>query len=397
MRIAIASRIFEPEPSAASLRLGALATALADAGHEVTVLTVSPPKRMRSSAHGAGRGFAVRRLPVLRDRDGYVRGYLQYLSFDIPLFFRILLGRRRDALVVEPPPTTAWFARLACRLRRIPYCYYAADIWSDAASQTGAPSWIVSAVRRVEVAAIRGARLVFSVSDGVTRRLAELGSGGRVVTVGNGIDTSAFAASSAENEGNKGEGSAPTFVYAGTASEWHGAGVFVDAMAEVLRREPRARLRFIGGGSEVSALRARAAELGVGSAVQFEPTLQPEELGPILHRSTAALASVRGGAGYDFAFPTKLYSAASCGAPLIFAGVGPAVEFVRSEVDGAAIGEACAMASAEVARAMIGALGAPATAERRARVADWARERVDLRPVAERIRAALEAEFTPAR
>src|SRR5690625_1410599 len=96
LHVVVATRIFAPEPAAASLRLGALVRALADAGHRVTVLTTTAPGR-----YVPPPGVRVRRWPVLRDRDGYVRGYLQYLSFDVPLALRLLLTRRPDAVVVE--------------------------------------------------------------------------------------------------------------------------------------------------------------------------------------------------------------------------------------------------------------------------------------------------------
>ena len=48
----------------------------------------------------------MRTFPVLRDRNGYVRGYLPYLSFDLPLILRLLFARRPSVVVVEPPPTT---------------------------------------------------------------------------------------------------------------------------------------------------------------------------------------------------------------------------------------------------------------------------------------------------
>lgn len=89
MRVTIASRIFAPEPAAASFRLAALAAALADAGHDVTVLTSRLPRGMVEAAPDAR--LTIRRAPVLRDRTGAVRGYVPYLSFDIPLFFRLLV------------------------------------------------------------------------------------------------------------------------------------------------------------------------------------------------------------------------------------------------------------------------------------------------------------------
>ncbi len=395
MRVAIASRIFEPEPSAASFRLGALAEALSGAGHEVTVLTVRPPERLAGHVADGRRTYRVRRFPVLRDRTGYVRGYVQYMSFDVPLFFRLLFGPARELIVSEPPPTTGFFVRLAAALRRTPYAYYAADIWSDASSQTGAPGWMVRLVRGLERFALRGADVVFSVSDGVTGRLAELGVTGNVVTIGNGIDTTVFEG--VEDRPSAATAATHEFVYAGTASEWHGAGVFVEALPAVLAARPEARLRFIGGGSEREELEARALELGVSGAVTFEPVLPPESLGPVLRDAVAAVASVRPGAGYDFAFPTKLYSAAACGAPLLYAGIGPAVGFVRTEVEGRPLGIAVAPDAAEVARAMLELLsdeseqGGEDRAARRRAVAAWAADHVSLRAVAGRAIEAVSA------
>src|SRR5690606_39527813 len=69
----------------------------------------------------------VRRARVLRDSSGYVRGYLPYLSFDVPAALRLLTVRRPDVVVVEPPPTTGVVVRLVCALRRVPYVYYRSE------------------------------------------------------------------------------------------------------------------------------------------------------------------------------------------------------------------------------------------------------------------------------
>jgi glycosyltransferase involved in cell wall biosynthesis len=295
----------------------------------------------------------------------------------------VLFGPRRELIVCEPPPTSGFFVRLAAALRRTPYAYYAADIWADASAQTGAPGWMVSLVSRIERFALKGARVVLSVSDGVTARLAELGVAGTVVTVGNGVDAARFAGALRSTPEPEVDGRL-VFVYAGTASEWHGADVFVEAMPAVLREVPEARLRFIGGGSERDALEARAAELGIAHAVSFEPVMSAEQVAPILQAAAAAVASVRPGAGYDFAFPTKLYSAAVCGAPLIHSGPGPAVDFVRTEVDDTPLGAAVTDDPAAAAEAMIEVARRPFDAERRRRVSEWAQQNVSLGAVAER-------------
>jgi len=172
----VVSRLFAPEPAAAAFRLEALARALAEAGSDVTVLTSrarpgSPPADDAALSstrgvdddgkHGArvpgesdrtprpGR-VRVRRARVLRDSSGYVRGYLPYLSFDVPVALRLLAVRRPDVVVVEPPPTTGAVVRLVCALRRVPYVYYAADVWSDATRGSGQPGLVSRVLARVE-------------------------------------------------------------------------------------------------------------------------------------------------------------------------------------------------------------------------------------------------------
>lgn len=126
--VVVATRLYTPEPVAAAFRQEALVIALERAGAKVTVLTTAAP--------GAGtvrsRSRKVSRWPVKRDHQGQVRGYLSYLSFDLPLALRLLLQRPMDALVLEPPPTTGLVGMVAAAIRRVPYTFYAADVWSDA-------------------------------------------------------------------------------------------------------------------------------------------------------------------------------------------------------------------------------------------------------------------------
>jgi glycosyltransferase involved in cell wall biosynthesis len=360
VRVVIASRIYEPEPAAASFRLRALAVELAGDGTEVEVLTSRAPGDSTSSDHP---GVTVRRARVLRDRDGYVRGYLPYLSFDVPLLFRLLFTRRPDVVVVEPPPTTGVVVRLVCALRGVPYVYYAADVWSDAAGNATSSRSVLRVVRAVERAAWKGAATVLSVSSGVTARVAELEPRGRIVEIGNGLEVGGFSP-----DGPVVQLDGPYVVYAGTASEVHGAGVFIDAFAELAALRPDARLVFIGQGADRVDLEAAAAALPTGS-VHFLPRLPPEEVSRWLRGAVAALASVRPGVGYDFAFPTKLYAAVACGTPVIYAGPGPGRTFAADPL----VGEAVEYESSAVADALTRAFADPPDAARRARLAAWAR------------------------
>lgn len=375
MRIAITTRVFEPEASAASFRLAALANAFVDEGHDVNVLTVLPRSADRKRSGDRVRRYRVRRLPVLRDKTGYVRGYVQYMSFDIPLFFRILFGPKYQLIVTEPPPTTGFFVRLAARLKRTPYAYYAADIWSDAAESTGASKFVVSAVRQMERFALLGARGVVSVNDKVTERVQQIAPTAHVHTVGNGVDTAIFTAVGSARANGK------YLLYSGTASEWQGAEVFIDALAVLLPAAPDVRLVFLGQGSDWPKLRERASRLPAG-AVEFIPTVPPEEAATWLRGAVVSLASIRPDAGYDLAFPTKVYASWACGTPVIYAGAGPVPEFMRKYRGEARLGESAAYEVEAVAEVLLRTLAEPPKLPEQEQLGEWAAQHVGLGAVA---------------
>jgi glycosyltransferase involved in cell wall biosynthesis len=317
MKIVLVTRLFAPEVAAAAFRLKALADGFAAAGHQVTVLTTKPPANAGVQDFG---DYTVKRWPVLRDAGGNVRGYVQYASYDFPMVARLLV-QSADVVVSEPPPTTGALAALVCLVRRKPLYYYAADIWSDALVAINAPSYVSGLMRAFEKFALRRARGVVAVSDGVAERATALGAR-KVEVVANGVDTAQFhpADSPAPDE--------QYFVYTGTMSEWQGSDVFVRAMPIVLEKHPEARLRFFGQGSAEEALKSLAASVAP-EAVEFGGVVPPAQAARWISGAAGALVSIVPGQGYDFAKPTKIYAAAACGTPVLFAGVGASASMVE--------------------------------------------------------------------
>lgn len=371
-RVLFACRLFPPEPGAAAYRLGALAGALAAQGVDVDVRTTRPPAATARPTDPAG--VRVSRWPVLRDAGGNVRGYVQFASFDGPLALRLLLAGRPEAVVVEPPPTTGAVVRLLTTLRRVPYLYYAGDVSSTAAEGIGVSAPLVAVLRRLEAWAMSGAATVLAVSDGVAEEVRRLTRGRvDVVVVGTGVDTDVFAPTAGPTA------SAATLVYAGTMSEIQGAGVFVDAFAQVAAQFPEAQLVMCGQGSEEAALRRRAGQL-VGDRVEFRGLLPGNEVAALLTRARAGLASLHPQMGYDYAFPTKMFATTGCGTPVVYAGPGPG----RAMVEDHGLGWACDWDVGQVARAMAQALAAPADPAERARLRAWTVEHASQTSVAGR-------------
>ena len=366
------SRLFRPEPAAASLALGAIADGLVDAGFDVTVLTSRAPREFEVRDEA---GLTVRRAPVLRDRAGYVRGYVQYMSFDIPLFFRLLLVARPDLVICEPPPTTGAVVRAVCALRRLPYAYRAADLWSEAVRETTAPPLVAKVLTRLENWVLDGASTLMTVHEGMEERLAARGISARTRRLGFGIDTDVF-----RPDGRRVEMSGPLFVYAGTASEVHGAEIFVEAFKTVLEHEPGAQLVFIGQGESFASIREQAETLPDG-AVKVLGRKSPEQTAIWLRSAVAALASVKPGP-YSFAFPTKAFASAACGTPVIYAGAEDAGRQVVQEGLGVAVpydADAVAQAMADLALNESPAAAPAASQARSAPVATAVRPATQLR------------------
>lgn len=314
----------------------------------------------------------MHRWPARRDAEGYIRGYLEYLSYDLPLALRLLLQRRPQVVVCEPPPTTGAVVRVICSIRRVPYVYYAGDIWSEALKLVRAPHGVMGIVSRLERWALQGAAGVLAVSPGVVQAVERLGVTSPVHLVGNGIDTDVFTPDGpAARHGTY-------FVYTGTASEVHGATIFLDAFERVLQEHPDCRLVYIGQGTDMAEIIERTRSLPPGS-VQVLPRLTPAQTASWIRGARAALASVRPGS-YGFAFPSKAYAAAACGVPVIMA----AHPDTRQPIVDGDLGWAVDFDLGAVTDAMMQALTSTDDDQTRARRRTWVQHTASLEEAAER-------------
>lgn len=372
-RLVIASRLYSPEASAAAFRMAAFAAA-AVARTDVTVLTTNPPRGSRPAA--PEDGITVSRAPVLRDRTGAIRGYVQYASFDGPLFFR-LLGRRADVVVAEAPPTTGLVALAASRLKRARLVYYPGDVWTDGLVAMGAARPVVALMRWMESLVVRRADRVLAISPEVADRLAALGAPpDRIELVGNGVDTSVFRP---DVEPRSAE--APYFVYTGTMSEWQRPEVFVEALALLGDEASDVEIRFFGQGASQDAVRAAAAR--VPGRVHLGGVVAPSEAAEWIRGAVGALVSIVPDVGYDFARPTKTYAAAAVGTPVLYAGAPTGADVVREGGLGE-VAEFTPRSIADAMRRLIDAWRTGATEAARPARAGWARDHVSLAAVGDR-------------
>jgi glycosyltransferase involved in cell wall biosynthesis len=372
MRVVIATRVFSPEVSAASAILRTWAEEFEAQGHEVEVFTVKPPRGLQ---HDDPPGVTVRRARVKRDKQQYVRGYLSYMSFDLPLAFRLLFSQRPDIYIVEPPPTTVAVVRVVAAIRRRPYAVRAADYWTDAAELVVRSKFVINVLKRVEAWGLQGAAVLFAAHEPLVGRFREAGVTSPAIPIGFGADTRTF-----HYEGQA-PPMTPVFVYAGTHASWHGAGIFIEALARIVGRFPSTRLVYYGTGEERESMIARVAELGLEHNVDFHAPIPPAILAPILASATASVASLAPVAANAYAVATKVYAALACGCPVIFTGVGPTDELLASFSSNFA-GVAVPYDIDAVAEAMLTAASHPLTPRDREQLAEEATARHSLKAIA---------------
>lgn len=379
--VRIVSRIYLPEAAAASFRLAGVAKALREKGVEVEVITTTPPPGLQAFDEDR-----VRRFPVLRDKEGYVRGYLQYLSFDIPAFFRVLFSPRAAVTLVEPPPTTGFFMRIANKLLGVPYVYYAADLWSEAVKEIF-PSPVYAAVRMLEKFAIRGAKTVIAVNSVVASQVKEMGAKS-VVVVTQGADTESFNSNgdlpTAKMRAEIGVYDSPYFIYPGNASEWHGADVFIEALNQASTLH-NFHLLYLGRGGQWQMLREMAERYGLDKRVHFSDTVPPNIASQWIRGSKCSFASIKPGSGYEFAYTTKVLSSFSCGVPVIYAGPGPAGKDIAANK----LGICAEYSAAGVAKAMETIINEDAPVRNRNGLREWVVENKSLSSSSKKVARAL--------
>jgi glycosyltransferase involved in cell wall biosynthesis len=160
-------------------------------------------------------------------------------------------------------------------------------------------------------------------------------------------------------------------------SELHGAEVFVRAFAAVAPEFPDTTLVFYGQGTEETHLRALAERIAPGR-VSFRGVVSGTDVAHALSVAQAGLASLHPDVGYDYAFPTKMFAATACGAPVVYAGPGPGHAMVSAH----GLGWACDWDVDQVVQALRSALSAVVTPEGRARLVAWTVENASQRAVA---------------
>jgi PEP-CTERM/exosortase A-associated glycosyltransferase len=192
---------------------------------------------------------------------------------------------RPDILHAHSPVLNALPALAIGRARGIPVVYEVRAFWEDAAADLGTgrewgPRYRLT--RAMETRALRGADAVTTICEGLRGDMLKRGvSADKITVIPNAVDVTKFqfkAPADAELVEKYRLAPRATLGFAGSFYAYEGLDILLQAMPQVLRAAPQARLLLLGGGPREESLKALAARLGLEGSVHFVGRVPHDEV-----------------------------------------------------------------------------------------------------------------------
>ena len=344
---------YEPDLSAGSFRATALVEALRrlmPAGSSIDVITTLPNRYRSFTVDAPAReehdGVTITRLVVPGHNSGMLDQSRAFLSFARQA--TASAAREYDVVVATSSRLMtatlgAWIARRA----RAHLYLDIRDIFTDTIGEV-APRMVARLTgplfARLESWAVRRAHTVNLISRGFADYFTSRYPGTRFTFFTNGIDDEFLAAAGQPAKSVDENDSRPlTVFYAGNLGEGQGLHAILPALAR--RMGPRVRFQIVGDGGRRRALEQALASSGATN-VELRPPVSRLELVALYRAADVLFLHLNDYEAFKKVLPSKLFEYAATGKP-VWAGVaGYAAEFIRDEIDNAAVFPPCAVEEA---------------------------------------------------
>jgi glycosyltransferase involved in cell wall biosynthesis len=330
MKILMLNQVFYPDIVATAQYLSDLAGALAERGHEVTVVTSRRAYEHPETIYPASEIWrSVKILRIFSTRFGKGAKWRRSADFASFLFFsciRLLFLPRQDVVVaLTTPPLISFLGAWRAKLWGARFCYWIMDFNPDEAIAAGwlqADSFAAKWLERMSRFSLRRADGIIALDRFMRDRILKKHiaiekiavippwSQDKQVTF-DAVGREKFRAT---------HGLAGKFVvmYSGNHSPVHPLDTLKQA-AERLRGETDIVFCFIGGGSEFSQVKKWAAHNPQVLCLPYQPL---DKLSASLSAADAHVV-VMGNSMLGLVHPCKIYNILTVGSPVIYIGPEP--------------------------------------------------------------------------
>jgi glycosyltransferase involved in cell wall biosynthesis len=332
LKILLLNQTFYPDVMATGQYLSELAAALAEKGHEVTVVTGrraydEPDKFFPTRENWRG----VRIFRVFSTRFGKQakwRRAADFASFIFSCCARLLFLRRHDIVVaLTTPPLISFIGAWRAKLWRAKFCYWVMDMNPDEAIAAGwlrADSFMGKMLERMSRFSFRRAARIIALDRFMRDRILAKGIAPGKITVippwsqDNDVRFDAVG----REQFRTAHGLQDKFVvmYSGNHSPVHPLDTLMRA-AERLKDDKSIAFCFVGGGSEFKRVQ-RWAEVGKRANVLCLPYQPLNQLSASLSAADSHVV-VMGDDMLGLVHPCKIYNILAVAAPVIYIGPRP--------------------------------------------------------------------------
>lgn len=315
-----------------------LASRLADAGHEVAVVTSDLSVNRASWEVERVAGFDIHRIGVRYDNTlGYRERLVAFSRFATAAGPRARSIGGDVVFATSTPLTIAVPGVFAARALRVPFVFEVRDLWPGALIDLGLltnPAMILAA-RAVERLAYREAAHIVTLSPGMQDGVLATGvDPARVSMIPNACDFDLFDVPPDVGASWRAEqlwlGDRPLLLYTGTLGTLNDAGWLVELAGALDRRGSSACLAIVGVGKEYDQIHARAVELGVLDRNFFMLGSRPKASIPaLLSAATAAFSTFLPHPILGINSANKFFDALAAGRPVFLNHEGWLADLVR--------------------------------------------------------------------
>lgn len=348
MRILILSFYYSPDLSAGSFRTTALVQALLkrlpEDAHIEVITTL--PNRYRSFSNEAPEveelpRLTIRRVKLPAHHSGMVDQAKAFVIYACQVRRLIRHGEYHLVYGTSSRLMTATLSAYVSSKKRLPLYLDIRDIFVDTIKDV-LPKKVAVLIKPffslVERWTISRANKVNLVSRGFEGYFASRYPKQKYSYFTNGIDDEFLVAGNAGAQVSKRPGQPLTVLYAGNMGDGQGMHAIVPELAK--RLEGRVRFRVIGDGGRKGRLESRLREVECVN-VEILPPVKRDRLLQEYRQADILFLHLNDYPAFLKVLPSKLFEYAAMGKP-VWAGVaGYAAEFVRAEIENAAVFPPC--------------------------------------------------------
>ncbi len=236
-----------------------------------TVQLTTPKQGAGTSLQEDADGWTFHRTPSAQGANILTQMRLTAGRLDA-----VIEATRPDVMHAHSPVLNAVPSLWVGHRRRLPVVYEVRAFWEDAAVDHGSTtegSLRYRASRALETLALQRADQVTTICEGLRQDIAARGiAPERIKVIPNAVEVGEFRFGTepdAELRRALGLDGTTVIGFAGSFYAYEGLDLLLEAMRQMLPRNPQLRLLLVGGGPQESALKAQATAAGIQDRVIF--------------------------------------------------------------------------------------------------------------------------------